>query len=272
MAEAFDPLAPTYDHDFTDTPIGRFLRQRVHARLLKHFSVGDHVVELGCGTGEDALFLARRGIRVTATDVSEKMLAITRAKTAHTGLVDVRRVDLRALAPEAQVGAGYISPPQETNMQVNGAFSNFGAVNVLADWRPLAGWLAERVKPSGIVALGVMGRVCAWELLWHGAHLNFKTARRRLSGKSNFQGDEASAPIDIYYPTIGRIKRDFAPHFKISHVEGLGVFLPPSDAFGVVEKRPRLLKTLTALETRFAKLPLLATIADHFWIELEREK
>lgn len=266
MTQAFDPLAKTYDADFTDTQIGQCLRQRVHRRLLRHFTEGQHVLELGCGTGEDALYLAQRGIRVTATDVSEKMLDVTRTKTMYTGLVDVQPLDLRKLSPTPS------RLPINANAAItfDGAFSNFGAVNVLADWRPLSDWLAVRVKPGGVVALGVMGRVCAWELLWHSAHLDFKTAGRRLSGKSTFHADASTTPIAIYYPTIGRITRDFAPHFQIRHIQALGVFLPPSDVFGVIEKRPRLLKRLTTLEGRFADNSLAARFADHFWIEFER--
>jgi ubiquinone/menaquinone biosynthesis C-methylase UbiE len=76
---AFDSLAPTYDQDFTASRVARYLRGRVHARLSRHFHAGDHVLELGCGTGEDALYLASQGIHVTATD-ARQMLEMARAK------------------------------------------------------------------------------------------------------------------------------------------------------------------------------------------------
>ncbi|MFN8447318.1 MAG: hypothetical protein U0521_01635 [Anaerolineae bacterium] len=46
--------------------------------------------------------------------------------------------------------------------------------------------------------------------------------------------------------------------------------MPPSDAYGVVEHRPRLLRTLTALDTRLSHISPLALCADHYWIEFER--
>jgi SAM-dependent methyltransferase len=259
--QAFDRLAPAYDDTFTHTQIGRYLRQRVHARLNLHFHAGNHVLELGCGTGEDALYLARRGVRVTATDSSERMLAVARAKAAGNPFVSVERLDLRHLANSQQPTA---------NSRFDGIFSNFGALNCLDDWRPLAGWLAERVKPGGIVAFGVMSPLCLWEMGWHGLHLDFKTATRRLRKETTFQPDESSAPISVRYPTIRRLTRDFAPWFRRIHVQGIGLFLPPSDVFGVVEKRPRLLKLLMELEERFARYGKLALLADHYWIEFER--
>ncbi len=263
--QAFDRLAPTYDSDFTHSPIARRLRDRVHERLARHFHAGDHVLELGCGTGEDALRLAERGVRVLATDASAAMLETTRAKVAGHPLVDVEHLDLKAVV-EAQHAA-----PQQT-APFDGVFSNFGPLNVLDDWRPLAAWLAERVKPGGIAAFGVMGPLCLWEMGWHGLHGDFSTAFRRLRGQATFWPAPGAESLLVYYPAIGRLKSDFAPYFRCIHVESLGLCLPPSDVYGVIEKRPRLLRLLTALEDRFGRSAALARFADHYWIEFERRR
>lgn len=262
--QAFDSLANTYDTDFTDSPIARSLRDRVHERLARYFQSGDHVLELGCGTGEDALWLAGRGVRVMATDASPAMLDVTRAKAAGHPLVGVEMLDLKF------VTAQHAALLQEISF--DGVFSNFGPLNVLDDWRPLAAWLAERVKPGGIAAFGVMGPLCLWEMGWHGLHGDFSTAFRRLRGEAVFQPAPDVAPLTICYPSIQRLKADFAPHFHCVHVESLGLCLPPSDVYGVIEKRPRLLRLLTALEDRFGRSAALARFADHYWIEFERRR
>lgn len=256
-AMTFDPLAPSYDKDFTHTRTAAFLRAQVHARLMQNFNAGDQVLELGCGTGEDALYLVQRGIHITATDTSEAMLATARAKVGDHPLVSLAEVDLQNL-------------PNSLEQQFDGAFSNFGPLNVLADWQPLAKWLSQRIKVGGVAAFGVMSPFCAWEMAWHGLHGDFPTATRRLRKKSSFRADDSAKAIDIYYPTIRRLTRDFAPYFRRVHVRGLGLFLPPSDVYGVVEKRPRLFNTLLVLEKRFAPIPALALFADHYWIEFQR--
>jgi SAM-dependent methyltransferase len=260
--QPFDSLAATYDDTFTHSPIGQYLRQKVHARLDLHFQAGDHVLELGCGTGEDALYLAGRGVHVTATDASEQMLAIVRAKARGNGLVSVEQLDLRYLANSQQ--------PTANSQKFDGVFSNFGALNCLDDWRPLAEWLANRIKSGGIAAFGVMSPLCLWEIGWHGLHLDFGTATRRWRKSTTFQPDETTQPIPVRYPTINRLTRDFAPWFRRVHAQPIGLFLPPSDVFGVVEKRPRLLKLLMGLEQRFGRYGRLALLADHYWIEFER--
>lgn len=250
MPAAFDALAPTYDDDFTASPIAQTLRARVHTRLNQHFTAGSHILELGCGTGEDALHFAQRGIHVTATDASPAMLDAARAKTAHTPFVSVEALDLTNLPSDYA--------------KFDGVFANFGVLNCLADWKPLAAWLAERLPPRGVAAFAVMSPLCLWEMGWHGVLGNFRTAFRRQRRDTTFR------TLPIHYPSIRRLTQKFAPHFRRVHVEPLGLFLPPSDVYGVLERRPRLLRALTTLDQRTAHVSQLALFADHYWIEFER--
>ncbi|MFN8373273.1 MAG: class I SAM-dependent methyltransferase [Anaerolineae bacterium] len=270
---SFDRLASTYDTDFTHTRTAAYLRAQVHARLEQRFHAGVHVLELGCGTGEDALYLAQRGVYVTATDASESMLATARAKINSYPLITLQSLDLHTLphiasdSPLLRAASGRGGGGEG---QFDGVFSNFGPLNVLSDWRPLAAWLARQIKPGGVAAFGVMSPLCLWEMAWHGAHGDFSTAFRRLRKTATFQADSRSDAIVISYPSIRHLSHDFAPYFRRVHVSGLGLFLPPSDVYGVIEKRPRLFNTLLALEKRCAPLSPLALFADHYWIEFER--
>ncbi|MBL8162581.1 MAG: class I SAM-dependent methyltransferase, partial [Anaerolineae bacterium] len=252
-----------YDADFTQSVIGRYLRDRVHERLTLHFPAGSHVLELGCGTGEDALRLAERGVRVLATDASEGMLQRAREKTAGNPLVRVKQLDLRTVT-DPRLDA------ENIEWQFDGAFSNFGPLNCLESYLPLARWLAPLIKPGGIVAFGMMSPCCLWEPLWHGLHGDLNTATRRWRKSTPFQVAGSAEAITIRYPSIRRLAREFYPRFIRRTVYPLGLFLPPSDVYGVIEKRPALLRTLLRLEQRFGQWGALAAFADHYWIEFER--
>src|SRR5215472_7584766 len=61
--------------------------------LLRAAGASD-VLELGCGTGNDAARLAREGFRVVATDLSTEAVAAARQK--YGDLLDLRVVDMAA--------------------------------------------------------------------------------------------------------------------------------------------------------------------------------
>ena len=252
----FDSLAPTYDADFTATPLARELRGRVWARLDEVFEPGAAVLELACGTGEDARHLAQRGVRVTATDQSAGMLAAARAKTA--GLpVSVAPLDLAvpALTPEIQSGAPFA-----------GVLSNFGGLNALPSHRALAEFLAPLVRPGGRLVLVVMGRWCGWEIGWHLLHGQPRRAFRRLNPKGA-TSQAGGADFTVYYPSTAALTRDLAPHFRLVRAWPLGLWLPPTYLEPLTRRRWFAFRLAAGLERRLP-WPLLA---DHTVYEFVRE-
>ena len=58
-------------------------------RTKAHLTGGDHVLEVGCGTASLALQLAPGVKRITATDISSKMLEIGQGKAAAEGIENI---------------------------------------------------------------------------------------------------------------------------------------------------------------------------------------
>ncbi|OIQ12849.1 class I SAM-dependent methyltransferase [Neomoorella thermoacetica] len=87
MAEIFDRKAEDYD-DWYTRPLGalvdRVEKEPIYAYLDPH--AGEHILDVGCGTGNFSLELARRGVKVTGIDISDPMLAKARKKAADAGL------------------------------------------------------------------------------------------------------------------------------------------------------------------------------------------
>ena len=170
-AAAFDSFAADYDRSFTTSAIGQRLRAAVWRRLDAAFRPGDRVLELNCGTGEDAVYLGRRGVHVLATDISTEMLTVTRAKVARAGvagLVDVAQMPIEDLAQHRRLGG------------FDGALSNFGGLNCVDDLAGAARGLAAVLRPGARVLLCVMGPAVPWEWGWYLAHGQPRTAMRRL--------------------------------------------------------------------------------------------
>ena len=263
-AAAFDAVAPVYDR-LTVHPLGRWLRGRVHERLADAFPAGSRVLELGCGTGEDAAWLARRGVRVTALDASPGMLDEARRKVEAAGvrqLVTLCRIDLDRL-PEA----GF--EPLLDGDLFDGAFSNFGALNCLGDRRRLGVALADAVRPGGRLILVVMARFCLFETLFHLLRARPRVATRRWrDGRPAHAGGDARLRVD--YPSPRRLTGDLGPAFARIDCRGLGVVLPPTDLRHVVDRWPRLFERLEPVDRRLSRWPGAGLVADHYVLELRR--
>lgn len=71
-------------------------------RVVEGFSVPiSPALELGCGTGTNAVWLASRGFQVTAVDVSATAIQRARERARAAGVeVDFRRLDLKQERPD----------------------------------------------------------------------------------------------------------------------------------------------------------------------------
>jgi len=254
VAAPFDGLAADYDGTFTDSAIGRRMRAAVWRRLDAAFRPGDRVLELNCGTGEDALHLASRGVQVLATDASARMLAMTHAKVSQAG--ETERVEVLQLAIE-DLGTCELG-------MFDGALSNFGGLNCVADLPAVGRAIAAKLRPGGRAVVCVMGPAVPWEWGWFLARRQPRKAVRRLAGGTSWRG------LSIRYPTIGAMRRAFAPHFVKRRVAAIGALVPPTFAEAWAARHPRLLDALDRWERRVETLPPLPWLADHFLIEFER--
>jgi SAM-dependent methyltransferase len=251
---AFDALAGDYDRQFTDTVIGRRMRDVVWQRCDACFTPGMRVLEINCGTGEDAVYLGRRGVRVLATDVSPAMVDRARAKTALAGVGAL--VDTAALRIE-DVGPGI--------GRFDGVLSNFGGLNCVSDLPRAAHGLASVIARGGVALLTVMGPVVPWEWAWFLSRGEMTRATRRLT-----RGGTRWRDIVIRYPRPAALARAFAPGFRLRRVAALGALLPPPFAEEWATRHPRATAWLARTERRFDTRWPLTELGDHYIAELER--
>lgn len=256
---AFDAFAEVYDDEFTDSRLGRILRERVWEVLGDCFPAGSSVLELTCGTGEDAVWLAQRGVHITATDGSVSMVQVAQNKADRLGLdayIQVKHLPLQDVAT---------SDFQEP---FDGVFSNFGGLNTIGEWDGLAKWLAGVIRPGGKAVLVPMGPICPIETLWYLLRGQPKVAMRRFNQPALAQIGNTQIPI--WYPSARRFKKVFDPHFRSIRTMSLGLFLPPSYLGHWVDSRPGLFDHLNKLEQTLT--PLTGGWGDHYILVLERKR
>jgi SAM-dependent methyltransferase len=255
-APAFDELASAYDAAFTASALGRSLRAATWERLDAVFSAARRVLEIGCGTGEDAVHLALRGVDVLATDPSPAMLRVAAEKARRAGCA--QRIDFRCM-PMERLGA------ELAGERFDGTWSNFGAINCVPNLDAAVTDLAGLLVPGAPLAWVVLGKHVPWEWVWFLARGEWhKAFRRRQAGGAAWRG------MRILYPTPSELERTLGPYFAQTRRAPLGLVLPPSYASGWLERRPRALAALARLERTALRWQPLATLADHYIFEARR--
>jgi hypothetical protein len=154
----------------------------------------------------------------------------------------------------------------------DGAFSNFGAVNCVANMAKLARDMAQLLKPGANLLLCLMGPVCLWETAWYLRHGEFAKAFRRFhrAGVPARVGD--GAVLNVYYPTVHSIRHVFDPEFRLRNIRGIGVAVPPSYVEAWANRLPGLVRLEAAADLFLGRCPGIRMFADHVLLRFERTR
>ena len=262
---AFDARADQFDGRYGQWLSVAAQRRAVQRHLLHAFPAGSHLLELGGGTGEDALFLLENGYSVTLTDGSPRMVQLATTKIRAAGYDEQRAQIEQAVLEEldefvARLRAAGRAP-------YDGAYSNFAALNCLPDLSIVAAPLARLLRPGAACMLVVFGTRSIGEviveLIRRDASAAFRRFRRgpapaRLGGQH----------FHVWYPGRGEVARAFAPWFELRRAHGIGVLVPPSAAEPWISQFPRVIRAMESAD-RVLGTPLTA-IADHVLLHFER--
>jgi SAM-dependent methyltransferase len=236
LTAAFDRVANAYDNLWTRTTIGRLQRTAFWQHAGPLFTPGQTILDLGCGTGEDALYLSGAGMKVIATDGSPAMVRVASGRG-----VDARLCRIEDIAC--------------IHESFDGAVSNFGALNCVESLSDLRLPLARLIKPGGYFAACVLGRFCLWESLWYTLCGDVRKATRRWGGKTR-----ASLGLPVYYPTVHTIRAALWPEFALTQTIGIGICVPPSFVRG---HSAGLLEHLGRIDSVIANRRGFRAISDH---------
>jgi ubiquinone/menaquinone biosynthesis C-methylase UbiE len=235
-ASAFDQLASRYDQLWTRSTIGHLQREAVWRHIGDLLKSGQRALDLGCGTGEDALRLKQRGLRVRAIDASPEMVRIARDRGVDAGVLPIERSG-------------------DLNQTFDVVLSNFGALNCVEDLASLREPLARLIAPGGYLLICVIGRCCLWETVWSLSRAQPAKAFRRW--RSSVM---SSLGIRVFYPSRKYLEAAFHPRFTLLSWRGIGLSVPPSYVTGLSDDR---LARLDRFDRRVAHWPILRAVSDH---------
>jgi SAM-dependent methyltransferase len=258
----FDALSEGYDRGFTFSKIGQAQRSAVWKDLSRTFRSGDRVLEIGCGTGIDAGFLAERGVQVVACDSSPAMIRVAARRVREMG-ASTNTIDLRVLAAE-NLGA------LEREAPFDGAFSNFAALNCVEDLHAVGESLGRLLKPGGTALLCFLGPCCFWEIIWYLRKASPRKAFRRWDSAGVTAKLAPEASVHVRYYGVRSLERIFAPAFRLRSWSGIGLMVPPSYVESVAKQFPSLLTLAEQSDRVLARCPVIRGFSDHILLKFER--
>ena len=263
MSGGFDQIAENYDDEFSNSSIGKLQRQLVW-NYLDTFLKGKqslNILELNCGTGEDALWLAQKGHNILATDVSAEMINVAKNKADTAGLND--KLTFSALD---------LSKPETfpTGAKFDLVFSNFGGFNCISpdSFLKAMSEIAELLKPKGRFIAVIMPKFCLWESFYFVAKGKRSEVFRR-NRSTPVIVPVGNHSVNTWYYSPSEVRRICSEKFKTTKKLPVGIFIPPSYLNNFFYGHPRFLEFFRRLEKTFSSLSVLSGIADHFIIDME---
>ncbi len=256
---AFDAAAPVYDSAYEHLPGIRHIRSVMQGLYLRYFTPGDSLLELNCGTGNDAIFLARHGLRVHATDLSPRMIEETRRKVRQEG-------------SEGLVTSDVLSFHQLEKLEgstFDGAYSNFGGLNCTDRLHDVAAGLAPLLKPGAIFIAAVMTRFCLWESVAALCKGNARLAFRRLR-REGCLAHLHGGLVQTTYHAPSAVVRAFSGGFEPVRMIGLNVALPPPNAVRSYQLLGKGIGLLVKVDARLCTHRPFNAMGDHCAIILRR--
>jgi SAM-dependent methyltransferase len=258
---AFERAAATYDAETCSNPAMAYMRAISLATLEHVFAPGQRLLEIGCGTGQEAVALAQRGCHVLATDTSPAMLAQAQTKAQAAGVAGRVHTQLASAAELASL----------TGLPLfDGAYSSFGPLNALPNLAPFMAALATLVRPGGAVVLSVMNRCYPLEIGWFLAHGQVRQALRRWRGALASVSTGSPEQMWTYYHSVRAMRRAARPWFALRWCRALPLLLPPPYLADVWGAHPWLVAQLRVIEERLAPHWPWNRLGDHWLVELER--
>lgn len=260
-SQAYDAIASRYDRIPLTSRINAHMRRLSVRALIRAFLPGDKVLEVGCGTGEEAVELAQRGIEVVALDPSPVMLEQAREKVEALELEsrvtllqgqarDLSRLDLREHRP------------------FDGGFASFSLAyeprleRVAVDLHGL-------VTGRGVFLASLPSRLCAMEFVLSLAALRPFYAGRRLSNWYGHKVGEMWVPIRAYSPSA--VARAFQPYFNLEQVLAIPSLLPPPYMDRIYRRAEGLADLLENVDQKLSPRFPFKYVGDHFLAILRRK-
>jgi len=253
---AYDAIAPRYDEVPVENRINAYMRRVSVSRLLATFEPGSRVLELGCGTGDEAIELAKRGVRVVALDPSPLMIAQAREK-AVVAKLEGRLSFLCSSSREISSVLGSGLHP------FDGAYASF-SLGYERNLAPVVAALDNYLEPGAPLLATIPSKICLVEFLIALASMRLRLPGQRLRTWHWHKVGQFQVPIRTY--SHSQLRLLLAPAFDLQSVEALPAIIPPPYMNRIYKRLNGLIDGLEKFDEKIRGLPILRNAGDHLLV------
>lgn len=219
------------------------------------------VLEINCGTGEDAKWFANKNHTVLATDISEGMISVAKQKSSLKNLtfqqLDINEIDSCLRRNDKE--------------KFDVIFSNFGGLNCLSK-NELSQFFKKAksiLSENGKIICVIMPKNCIWENKYLFLSGKWKQLFRRNT-KDFLEVNVDGVAVKTWYYNPKEIVSLTKNEYHVKNYKPIGFFIPPSYLESFFKNKKWLLNFLNWKEKRIKNWSFLAKYADHFIIELQK--
>lgn len=220
VAFAFDLASEEYDFTIKKNFINTWVRERSISILTDYLKPNDTVIEIGCGTGEEAIRVCKFVNKIVAIDISEKMIELLQRKIRAMKLIG-KIIPLRLSAAEV-IKVRNILP----NGSARVAYSFNGALNCEPKINLFIEGLANLIEPNGYFICSIRNSLCLSEAVSHAIVMQFTKMNPRK--KQPIMVSVGGIDIPAIYYSPRRFAKLFSKHFNVRKIIALPAFLPPA--------------------------------------------
>lgn len=249
----YDKTAEEYNGQMEMSSLQKRIRQSFQQKLLKHFKEGDTILDLGCGTGIDAVFAAQHGIRVVGVEFSAGMLEKARHLVRAAEVED--RVELIQMTIE--------SLHDLDRGPFDGVISNFCCLNHVENLQAVANHLPTILKPSAKCIFTLFNPGCLVESIQKLREGAVRAAVRKLTNRAKLY----PAPLFLY--SSRKAAAMFAPFFQRIELTAFGMFVLDDGLRRTAVQHPGWTKRMERWDIRCAHAFPFDRICDMYILELE---
>ena len=250
--KGFSKIANKYEEFDKNFNIATWGRKKVRIHLEKELELNSSILEINCGSGIDAVYLAKKGYKVHATDIAEGMLAHVRQKITANKLQ--HKLTCEKLS---------FNNLNAISDKFNHIFSNFGGLNCssLLELKAIFNSFNNVLAPNGKVTLVIMPKICIWEFLSFLKGNPHAFRRLKKNGVlANIEGEQ----VATFYHSKNQIKNLLLDDFTNFKVENICFIAPTGNRIDYPNQYPKWFKILTFLDTISNKISFLQGYGDYY--------